>query len=207
LDTAITPSKLQSTILYIITRYGKTLGAIELAKIIYLIDIEMMSLFSRTLTGEDYRRQEKGPLAINFGNQIAQMDGFELKVSIKPNKGNSGIPKHDHALGDQPRFQPVLDVNELKVIERVLNRIKVLSPIQIQNRAYETEPMKILLANEKMAGKKKLGEPIDFTVVKPDSRLTKWRENRNKVLPRDEKFDAFLAQEKAEINELITSWG
>lgn len=207
MDGAIIPSKLQSLIVYIVAQCGRELGAIELAKIVYLVDLEKVALSGETMTSERYTRQEKGPLAENFGNCIAQMDGFELMVSIDANSGNSGIPKHKHALGKQPRFGPTLDPIELATAKRVLARIKNLSPIQIERLAYNSEPMKAILSKEREVGHILLGEGIDFSILKPNAVLTMWRQNQKDTKPKDEKFEDFLAQERAEINELLASWG
>lgn len=199
------PNKLQSVILYVLSNINRNLGAIELAKIIYLIDVESTSLLSETITGERYFRQEKGPLAVNFGNEITKMDGFELKISITSSRGNSDIPKHNHALGDNPRFKPDLDVKEIAVINRVLKKVKNLEPLQIENLAYSTEPMKVIV--EKENDGKDLGEPIDFSLVERNKILDKWRENQKKKKPKDSEYQAFLEQERAEVEAIIASWG
>ena len=204
---SIIPKKLHSLIIYIIAQCGRELGAIELAKVIYLIDLEMESLVGKTMTGEKYTRQEKGPLAINFGNYISQMDGFELKVTIEASAGNSGIPKHNHILGNNPRFEPVLDSIDLSTILRVLNKVKDLSPIQIEKIAYSSEPMVAILKKEREIGHVLLGEPIDFSLIKPNATLAKWREYQKADKPSDKKFEDFLTQERSEVNDLISSWG
>ena len=207
MNGAIIPSKLQSLIMYIIAQCGRELGAIELAKIVYLVDLEKMTLTGETITGEKYTRQEKGPLAGNFGNCINQMDGFELRVSIDTSGGNSSIPKHKHALGKRPRFQPTLEPIDLATTKRVLTRIRNLSPIQIESLAYNSEPMKVILSKEREVGRILLGEVVDFSTVKPNAFLTKWRQNQKHAKPKDEKFKDFLAQERAEISELLASLG
>lgn len=201
------PNKLNSLIMFILSQAGRELGAVELAKIVYLIDLEKVILSGDTITGEKYTRREKGPLAVNFQKSITQMDGFELNVTVDAKSGNSAFPKHKHTLGKKPRFQPVLDLVELAVAKRVLIRITNFSPIQIERLAYDSEPMKLILSKEEKAGHLILGEEIDFSVVKPNTVLENWRQNRKKTKPHDKKFDEFLIQERAEIDELLTSLG
>lgn len=199
------PSKLQSVVLYILSHINRDLGAIELAKIVYLIDAEAVLMLSDTITGETYYRQEKGPLAVNFGNEITNMDGFEMQISISKSRGTSDIPKKNHTLGEKPRFQPELEPRELAVIHRVINRVKNLEPLQIEQMAYSTEPMKAILKTEKK--NKHLGTPIDFSLIEKNKIIEKWRENQKSKKTLDSEYQAFLEKERSEVKEIIASWG
>jgi len=202
----LTPSKLHNLILYIVSYCGRELGAIELAKMIYLIDLENVRLSGKTMTGDNYTRQERGPLCANFGDCITQMDGFELNVSIE-NNSSSSFPKHTHTLGKKPRFEPILNQVDLVIIQRVLKRLNGLRPKQLEELAYESEPMRAITDQEKKIGKLLLREKIDFSFVRPNPVLLKWRENMAKEQSPDKDFEAFLLQERKEIKELLVSLG
>ncbi len=199
-------TKLKSLISFIVEESEHALGAVELAKIIYLIDIESVKFTGETITGEKYTRQEKGPLAPNFSDSIKDMDGFEISLSSTKSRGNSPIPKRVHSKGNNHRFSPDLTESELAIAKRILEMVAQLNPLEIQNIAYKTEPMLTILAKEKNnKGLLLLGEKIDFSTVKPNTLLSKWRENMKKEETIDEEYEKFLAHERAEIDELLAS--
>jgi uncharacterized phage-associated protein len=142
------PTKLQDLMVYVLNTLEHEVGSIELAKILYLIDAEKISLFVKSVTDEEYTRQKKGPLARNFQTAIDEMDGFEVKVVIVPTSGKTGIPKKSHSLGDNLRFESKLDETDLIAANRVISRVKGLTPIQLEALAYATEPMRVVLGKE-----------------------------------------------------------
>lgn len=201
------PTKLQNVILFVVSNCDHSCGRVELAKIIYLIDVESMKFSDSTITGGEYRRRKKGPLAIGFGNQINQMNGYELKISEVSSNGKSGIPKLSHTLGDSPRFEITLDPMDLTIIQRVLTRIKGLDPMEIQNMAYGTEPMKAVLDEEEKLGHQLNGRSIDFSNVKKNKIYEAWKRNKSEPDSMSKEYRDFLARDRAEVDELINSWG
>ncbi len=197
------PTKLQSLILYIVQNLHRELGGIELAKIIYLIDVEMMRNVGRTITGESYSRAPNGPLAHDFSCAINTMLGFEITIREEQSKGYSGINKKCHILGDDPRFKPELDDLELLFAHKVLKEIGQLSPIQLENLAYETEPMKAIVEEEKTTGQER-GKVLNLSLINQNPAYRRWRENISKPQKRDPEYEQFLESEALEINKLIT---
>jgi uncharacterized phage-associated protein len=197
------PTKLQSLILYIVQNLHRELGGIELAKIIYLIDVEMMRNVGRTITGESYSRAPNGPLAHDFSCAINTMLGFEITIREEQSKGYSGINKNCHILGDDPRFKPELDDLELLFAHKVLKEIGQLSPIQLENLAYETEPMKAIVEEEKTTGQER-GKVLNLSLINQNPAYRRWRENISKPQKRDPEYEQFLESEALEIDELIT---
>jgi hypothetical protein len=197
------PTKLQSLILYIVQNLHRELGGIELAKIIYLIDVEMMRNVGRTITGESYSRAPIGPLAHDFSCAINTMLGFEITIREEQSKGYSGINKNCHILGDDPRFKPELDDLELLFAHKVLKEIGQLSPIQLENLAYETEPMKAIVEEEKTTGQER-GKVLNLSLINQNPAYRRWRENISKPQKRDPEYEQFLESEALEIDELIT---
>jgi uncharacterized phage-associated protein len=200
-----TPTKMQSLIVFVLSRLEYEVGSIELAKILYLIDVEKMMLVGNTITGDEYTRQKKGPLARSFQSSISQMNGFETDVKTIKNKGRSGIPKNSHSLGKRPRFNPDLDTIDIEVATRVLYKIKGLSPIQLERLAYSTEPMKKIIKKETESRRSLIGEILDFNSITLHPIVAKWRENMRQPEPPDKEFEAFLAQEAREIDQVVAS--
>ena len=199
------PTILHSLIVFILSEMDRSPGAIEFAKIVYLIDVEKASLTGKTMTGESYTRQSKGPLARNFDSCIKDMDGYEISVSVAASGGASQYPKRAHAQGDNPRFGPSLDAIDRIIARRVLARISNLSPLEIERLAYETEPMKAILEQDARAGTRLPGAEIDFSLVELNPIIQKWRENMKKPVEVDARFDAFLRQEAQEIDQILAS--
>lgn len=199
------PTILQSLMFFVLSEMDREPGAIELAKIVYLIDVEKVRLTGETMTGESYTRQKKGPLARNFDSSVEHMDGFEISVTIAASRRASPYPKKTHALGGKPRFEPSFDPVDIVIARRVLARVNNLTPLEIERLAHDTEPMKAVLEDERRTGKRQLSAPIDFSLVEPNPVVQKWRENMAKPLEADSRFEAFLQQESKEIDQILAS--
>jgi len=201
------PTVLHSLMVFILSEVDRKPGAIELAKIVYLVDVERVRMTGETMTSETYTRQAKGPLARNFGSCITDMDGFEISVAIGASGTASRYPKKAHALGANLRFQPSLDAVDTVIARRVLARVKNLTPLQIERLAHGTEPMKAILEEERRRGERLLGAAIDFSLVERNPFVQKWRENMEKPAVLDRRFEAFLQQESKEIDQILASLG
>lgn len=201
------PTKLQDLIVYVLNTLEHEVGSIELAKILYLVDVEKIALFGKLVTDEEYTRQKKGPLARNFQSAIDEMDGFEVKVVIVPTSGKTGIPKKSHSMGDKFRFESQLSETDLIAANRVISRVKGLTPIQLEGLAYATEPMRALLGKEEKIGHPAIGEVVDLRRVSPHPSILRWRENMKKAEKPDPEYSEFLRMERKEIDTLISSLG
>lgn len=203
--SGLSPTVLHSLMVFILSELGREAGAIELAKIVYLIDVEKARLMGETVTGERYTRQIKGPLAKSFESCITDMDGFEISVTIRERGGASPYAKKAHALGDKLRFGPSLSTVDTVIARRVLARVKNLTPLEIERLAYDTEPMKAILEEEIRTGRQLLGQPIDFSLVEPNPIIQQWRENMKKPAEPDARFEAFLHEEGEQIDQVLAS--
>lgn len=201
------PTKLQDLMVYVLNTLEHEVGSIELAKILYLIDAEKISLFGKSVTDEEYTRQKKGPLARNFQTAIDEMDGFEVKVVIVPTSGKTGIPKKSHSLGDNLRFESKLDETDLIAANRVISRVKGLTPIQLEALAYATEPMRVVLGKEEKVGHPIIGEVVDLGHVTSHPSIVRWRENMKKAEKIDPEYAEYLRVEREEIDSLLSSLG
>jgi len=203
----ISPTMLHGLMLFILSELDREPGAIELAKMVYLIDVERVRLTGSTMTGESYTYQFKGPLARNFGSCITDMDGLEISVTVGASRGASQHPKHAHGLGLNPRFRPSLDMLDMVIARRVLARVRGLTPLEIERMAHDTEPMQAILEEERRTGESRLSAPIDFSLVERNPLVQKWRENMARPVVPDSEFETFLQQESREIDQILASLG
>lgn len=203
-STPFSPTPLERLILYVLKETQREFGSIELAKIIYLVDIEKTKFVGETVTGEEYVREERGPLVRGFGSAIKRMVGREVQVIKKAPWGLNRWGKHCHSLGPDPRFEASLSEMDRLMADRVLRRIDGLPPRDIERMAYETEPMKAMAEQEALTGIIH-GAILDFTSVSPDPDLARWRRSKknSSKLPPD--YRRFLAKERREARELIES--
>ncbi len=198
------PTSLQSLLLYIIENLDHAVGSIELAKILYLVDVESMYITGHTISGEIYTRQKKGPLPRNFKNALDSMNGFEVNLVVIPTR--SGIPKNCHSIGEEFRFEPQLGEIDKLIVKRVLDRISGYAPIDLENIAYGTDPMKIITAREKKQGKTLYGEKLDLNSIVLHPVIAQWRDNMKINEDPDPEYEEFIKQESEEIDSILASF-
>jgi hypothetical protein len=202
-EIGFSPTPLHKLILYVLKGIGREVGRIELAKILYLVDAEKVRLLGSTLTGEEYTRQKLGPLSRNFSGAIEDMDGNEIVVKIHPGFMH---PKHEHTLSDTIRFSIDLSPEDALIANRVINQVKDKSVKEIEHMAYETEPMRAILDQENKLGTRLYGEPVDFSLIKLDPRMKRWRENKSKYEQKPDKgYEEFFAEERQLGEEILSS--
>ena len=206
-EAGFSPTNLQKLIVFVISELNRGIGAIELAKLIYLIDVEKMKLTGQTMTGEEYVRLQKGPLARNFQNCINEIDDYEIKITVGPSRGFSQFEKKEHEIGGNPRAEFSLDSIDLVIARKVLNRIGHLRPLALERLSYDTEPMQDILQREKEAGDFLKGETLDLNLIKPDLGLQLWRENMKTEQELDPEYEEFLKIENQEIDRILAELG
>lgn len=194
-DLGFVPTKLQEVLAYIVIHSQGERGSIELAKLAYLVDVESQSLLGRTMTGEVYARAPKGPLPRSFRSALQGLLGHEIARSEGASGGFTNSPKHCHTPGPKPRFTPLSDRTESAIVTRVLARYGMLSPIALQQAAYDTPPMK----KEGLGA----GDDLDFRTVPADPVFSKWKGNLRNGKWRDASYVRLLKEERAETQELL----
>jgi hypothetical protein len=203
-DLTFAPTKLHHLIAYLVNALDAKIGRIELVKLVYLIDVEYYRLFGETLTGLDYIRHEKGPYTKSISEAADEMDGYELTVSIEPSSGFSQYLKHSHGKGNIYRFEVQLEPAELWLVEQVLQRVKDLSPRQLEGEAYKTEPMQAIIQREKDTGEQLICAPLDFGLIKRNAFMVEWLKNKAALSGQtDPEYEEFLRQERAELESLL----
>lgn len=200
----ITPNKTQELILYLLQRFDKDFGSIELSKLLYLIDVESIRIFGDTLTKEKYIRKEKGPMISHLLSYTDKMNGYEIEKIKDESLGLTSFPKIHHKLGKNPRFRPSFSDVEIALIGRVLEKTSGLSPLQLERIAYSTEPMKKILKLEEIAGHKLIGCDVDLSTISKNEYFEKWREFNKSYQEPNTKYDEHLESEK-KFFELLVS--
>jgi uncharacterized phage-associated protein len=191
------PTKLQRLLLFIMQNLDRELGSIELAKLVYLADLEKVKFLGETISGEEYYWANFGPLARNFLGDLRLMLDFEIKRTIQPNRGFSGIPKKCHILGDKPRFEHELEPINKSIVHRVLAKYGNLSPVELEKEAYDTEPMQ-------KEGLERF-DNLDFSVVRQDERFLRWMEKLKNQEWKDDRYHELLDLELEETKEILAS--
>jgi len=202
-DQDFSPTPLQKLIVILLQRLQRELGAIELAKMLYLIDVERTRLLGASFTGEVYTRQAKGPLPLSFYDAVREMQGLEVRVTIKPSLGNSAYDKHCHSIGDTVRFDLALSPADELIVTRIVQRLRGRTPRELERMAYETEPMRRILQEEASSGTKHVGRKVDLADVTRDPKMAAWRANKA-AEEIDAEYKAFLREEREEAQRILS---
>jgi len=189
-------------IAHVLNKLQREVGAIELMKIVYLIDVEFWRLFGRTMSGAKYRRDSKGPFSTAISSARDAMCGHELRCEVAP--GKRGYDKHAYSLGDSPRFVPKLDAVYVEVAGRVLKRIHGLDVTALEELAYQTEPMQAIIQEEEL-GHDCHREPLDFSLIKRDPFMAQWLANQDRIRqqPIDLEYERHLRSEKEDFTQFL----
>ncbi len=203
-ELGFTPTSFHKLVGFILRELNREVGAVELAKIIYLTDVEAMELLGRSVSEDEYTRQKKGPLPMHFYPIIRDLDGAEIEIVIKPTIFR---PKHCHRLGKELRFEFDLTPEQEAVARRVIDKVRDLRLSAIVKLAYETKPMIKLLKTEEASGRGKLlGEHVDLSEVDQNPRLARWRRNRAKQKSKpDPEYEAHRDEERNQAEEMFAA--
>lgn len=190
-------------IVYILKKLDRDVGIVELVKMVYLIDVEYFKLFGETLTGLGYIRQKLGPYTRDISNAVTDLEEKEpgvLEVKIISSRGHSPILKRSHKIKEEVQFDPDLKSEEKEVANQVLDNIKFLTPKQLENESYKTEPMKEILKKETKVKEKLYGASLDFSLIERNKFMEEWIANCKKT-EEDPDYNRHLIKEKEEFLE------
>jgi len=179
-------TRIQSVGLYILTKYGKEAGTIELNKLFYLVDVASYRLFGKTISGTKYIRAEKGPYSRDISQELCLLEGKQLKRETKPSKGFSSFPKVAWSAVQESAAESDLTPVEQELVMQVLDKVKGLTPQELEKLAYKTEPMLHILDEEKKASCPLLQEPLDFKDVERDKFMREFMLTLKKPISEEE---------------------
>ena len=196
-------TRVQRVGLHILRTYGKEAGTIELNKLFYLIDATFYRMFGTTLSGLAYVRNVKGPYSAQIAQQLGKLDGHEVIKQNKPSKGNSEFRKVAWSIGPESRFEPNLRLEERETVEQVIGKIRTMSPRELENLSYQTEPMQEILKLEQ-TGIDCRDRTIRLSALEPDAFMRDCLAFRNVPLSEEDKeYHGVLEQEWAEFNSIL----
>jgi len=200
----ISPNKIDELIVYILKKLNRDVGSVELAKYLYLIDIESIRFTGKALTGEIYNRAPQGPLAQDFQSSTNMMNGYEIEIEIKNNINNSGKDAHLHRIGKKPRFTPDFNKVEKAIINRVVNRNHDKSVSQLKKIAHKTKPWVAVIEYEKKNNNTYNGA-IDLSKEEKLPTVIEWEEQGKKNTKLNPDYKKYLEQEAKELKSLLTN--
>lgn len=201
----IEPSQLEKLFLYILNYLSRSVGSVELAKLVYLIDVEAIRLKGESITGQNYRRAPLGPLVADFEVSRSWLDGYEIEVVEDEVAKSQGFKKHNISIGPKPRFKANFSDLDTAIINRVLKSLGSKSVKQLKKIAYETEPWKLVEDYDK-SHKGVFRGSLDLNSIKRNPLYKKWEENKEEKTSLDPKYKKFLSDQKAEVEALLSTF-
>ena len=157
---AETATAFRRALLYVLQRGGGEVPMTRLHKLLYLADLQYYHEHGRTITGAPWVRHNFGPMTKAMLPSLAAMSGHEVVEEKKATK--KGFELHLIRRGPDPRFEADLAPGEADAIDSILRLTKKLTDDEVIALSYATTPMRYLVEQELVAGKKLIDLPIDF---------------------------------------------
>src|SRR4030042_1716930 len=180
-------TRIQSVGLYLLAKYGKEAGTIELNKLFYLVDVASYRLFGKTVSRTKYIRAEKGPYSRAISQELCLLEGKQVKRETKPSNGFSPFPKVAWSVAEGTATESDLTPVEQELIGQVLDKVKGLTPQELERLSYKTEPMLHILDEEKKTNCPLLQEPLDFKDIERDEFMQEFMSNLKKPISEEER--------------------
>jgi len=118
-----------------IDNVGKTV----LYKMMYFSDFDFYELFGKSITGESYFKLMRGPAPSHFDTIVKELVK-EGKVEVKNSK-YCGFPQKKVIPLCEPKLDK-LNGEEIKIIEKVINRLYAMSTSKVSAYSHEDLPWK-----------------------------------------------------------------
>lgn len=132
---------------YIINKTGfkNTVGRTVLHKLLYFSDFNYFEQFNESITGESYKKMERGPVPIHFESIIEELveDG---KVSLGKRKLPCGKTMNRYFSLKEPSID--LNEDEKAVINKVIKDLSHMNGKQIGEYSLSDKPVKKTDENE-----------------------------------------------------------
>lgn len=197
-------TKIQKVGIYILSRYGKEAGTIELNKLFYLVDVSFYRLFGEKLSGVSYIRAEKGPYSREISRELCALEGNEIRRETKSSRGVSQFPKIAWSVNGETELELDLKREEKETIDQVVRKVIDLTPMQLEKLAYSTEPMQAILRQEKESQCPLLQESLDFDTIERDKFMQEFLINlKSPLTPQEKECVKHAQSEWAEIESML----
>lgn len=146
---AFDKEKFKQTLHYIISSCGvrDNVGKTVLYKLLYFSDFNFYEIYEEKMTGEDYRKIERGPAPLHFDIAVKELEQ-ENKINHEI-KSFAGYPQNRYSSIKEPNLD-LLNDNEIAVISEAINQCghmhaKAISSYSHKDMPYKaTEPMDII---------------------------------------------------------------
>lgn len=157
--------KFKMVLHYIINKTGfrNTVGRTVLHKLLYFSDFNYFELNEESITGESYKKMEKGPVPIHFELAIEELVD-EGKVSLGKRKLPCGKTMKKYFSLKEPEND--LNEEEIYVINKAIKDLSHLNGKQIGEYSLSDEPVK---------------QTKDNDIIDYDLALSRTLKNENKV--------------------------
>jgi hypothetical protein len=155
--------RFERALLYVVLALGQV-NVTKLEKILYLADLEHFHRTGITLTGARWVRYKLGPLAKRLIHARDDMAGYEIRVSGEIQGDRQA---QVYRPGPSPRFEPSLGSEEQRDLDRIITLARAMNSEQMIRFAYNTSPMRFLLAQEQGSPRYNVRIPfeLDLAVV------------------------------------------
>jgi uncharacterized phage-associated protein len=165
-------NRLEELLVFILDRAQKekirNLSRFQMLKIPYLIQIYSLK-FAGTpfLSDITFIREKNGPISVDIYQALERLSESEfISVTEEPNE-TYGHPRHSHSLLKAPDHFS-FSQGETIFLDNFVAKLLPLTQKELKKIAYETEPMKVIQAEEEEADGIKKGAVIDFNSVSVD---------------------------------------
>jgi len=139
--------KFKQVLHYIISKVGSldNVGKTVLFKMLYFSDFDYYELYEKSITGETYVKLPLGPAPRNFDSAVK---GLKKKNKIKEVHVKFGRMKQIKFISlCAPKIDKI-NAEEIKIIDRVLQRLSGMNARQVSSYSHEDMPWKATDKNE-----------------------------------------------------------
>ena len=132
---------------YLIEKVGSraNVGKTVLYKLLYFSDFGFFELYEKYLIGETYKKYEHGPVPCHFDDVVKELEETKKIKSVKSKF--FGYGQHKYISLKEPELNS-LSAQELRVIDRVIERFGDLSASKISDLSHKDIPWEATEDNE-----------------------------------------------------------
>lgn len=138
-------NRLEMVIYYLVKNLGNRLTKTKLMKLLFISDYIAKKGKSigigRTITGTKYIYYHYGPFSFDVCPAIDKIDGYEI-VELDLSEDSQYGSLYSYEVGPHPRFEPILNENEKKILDIVIDKYGSLSLDALLKIVYNSKPMK-----------------------------------------------------------------
>ncbi len=139
---------------------GVKLSRTKLVKLLYFIDLAAWRTFGRTVTGVEWIWHKFGPYSSSVIDAVERMSSEDELQVIQTNNYYGSVEYRIESV--RPAYYEPASADLVGLIRGVLHQYGHMSPTEIGDASYETEPMRQLIRSE---GRR--GQRIEFDCPPP----------------------------------------